>query len=204
MGLMIRSSHPRRRLLHTAAIPKGARVAEYTGHPLTKEQADLSYEDSPITYLFGLGDGKIVIDGHSMASSSTTVATPTAKPKKRTATSGSRPSETSLPPRKSPTTTASTTAAKTKRSATAAQKNAAAHVLNRRNPPPQAAAKKAAQRRAKEPSRPARRPPRAWESIGLKTLPISSVNWVSDALPELFNPISPRRENDSPTRAKRG
>jgi SET domain-containing protein len=68
MGLMIRSS-----AIHaagcytTAAIPKGARVAEYTGHPLTKEQADLSYEDSPITYLFGLGDGKIVIDGHSMA-----------------------------------------------------------------------------------------------------------------------------------------
>lgn len=68
MGLIIRSS-----AIHaagcytTSAIPKGARVAEYTGHHLTKEQADLSYEDSPITYLFGLGDGKIVIDGHSMA-----------------------------------------------------------------------------------------------------------------------------------------
>jgi hypothetical protein len=68
MGLIIRSS-----AIHaagcytTTAIKKGLRVAEYTGHRLTKEQADLSYEDSPITYLFGLGDGEIVIDGHAMA-----------------------------------------------------------------------------------------------------------------------------------------
>jgi hypothetical protein len=68
MGLIIRSS-----AIHaagcytTTAIRKGARVTEYTGHRLTKEQADLSYEDSPITYLFGLGKGEIVIDGHSMA-----------------------------------------------------------------------------------------------------------------------------------------
>jgi SET domain-containing protein len=68
MGLMIRSS-----AIHaagcytTTAIRKGTRVTEYTGHRLTKQQADLSYEDSPITYLFGLGDGKIVIDGHAMA-----------------------------------------------------------------------------------------------------------------------------------------
>ena len=65
MGLIIRSS-----AIHaagcytTAAIRKGT---EYTGHKLSKEQADLSYEDSPITYLFGLGDGEIVIDGHAMA-----------------------------------------------------------------------------------------------------------------------------------------
>jgi SET domain-containing protein len=68
MGLIIRSS-----AIHaagcytTAAIRKGTRVTEYTGHKLSKEQADLSYEDSPITYLFGLGDGEIVIDGHAMA-----------------------------------------------------------------------------------------------------------------------------------------
>ncbi len=68
MGLIIRSS-----AIHaagcytTTAIRKGTRVAEYTGHRLTKKQADLSYEDSPITYLFGLGKGEIVIDGHSMA-----------------------------------------------------------------------------------------------------------------------------------------
>ncbi|MGB7547071.1 MAG: SET domain-containing protein-lysine N-methyltransferase [Terracidiphilus sp.] len=68
MGLIIRSS-----AIHaagcyaTAAIRKGARVAEYTGPRLSKEQADACYEQSPITYLFGLGDGSIVIDGHCMA-----------------------------------------------------------------------------------------------------------------------------------------
>jgi SET domain-containing protein len=68
MGLIIRSSDIHAAGCYTtAAILKGARVAEYTGHHITKEQADLSFEDSPITYLFGLGDGEIVIDGHSMA-----------------------------------------------------------------------------------------------------------------------------------------
>jgi hypothetical protein len=42
-------------------------VAEYTGPRLSKDEADKSYEDSPITYLFGLGSGEIVIDGHCMA-----------------------------------------------------------------------------------------------------------------------------------------
>jgi hypothetical protein len=68
MGLIIRSS-----AIHaagcytTAAIRKGQRVAEYTGPRLTKAQADAAYMNSPITYLFGLGDGSVVIDGHGMA-----------------------------------------------------------------------------------------------------------------------------------------
>jgi hypothetical protein len=68
MGLIIRSS-----AIHaagcytTSALRKGARVAEYTGPRLTKAQADACYQDSPITYLFGLGDGSMVIDGHCMA-----------------------------------------------------------------------------------------------------------------------------------------
>jgi uncharacterized protein len=68
MGLIIRSS-----AIHaagcytTSAIRKGARVAEYTGPRLTKAEADACYDDLPITYLFGLGDGSIVIDGHCMA-----------------------------------------------------------------------------------------------------------------------------------------
>ena len=67
MALMIRSS-----AIHAAGcytntpIRKGSRVAEYTGHLLTKKQADKLYEKSPVTYLFGLGDGSMVIDGHSM------------------------------------------------------------------------------------------------------------------------------------------
>ena len=51
----------------TTPIRKGARVAEYTGPRMSKEQADACYPDAPITYLFGLGRGDIVIDGHSMA-----------------------------------------------------------------------------------------------------------------------------------------
>jgi uncharacterized protein len=68
MGLIIRSS-----AIHaagcyaTSRIRKGRRVAEYTGPRLTKSQADELYEHSPVTYLFGLGDGSRVIDGHCMA-----------------------------------------------------------------------------------------------------------------------------------------
>jgi hypothetical protein len=68
MGLIIRSS-----AIHAAGcyttdrIPKGRQVAEYTGPRLTKNDADELYENSPVTYLFGLGDGSRVIDGHCMA-----------------------------------------------------------------------------------------------------------------------------------------
>ena len=68
MGLIIRSS-----AIHaagcytTTAIRKGALVAEYSGHKLTKAEADQRYENSAVTYLFGLGDGSIVIDGHATA-----------------------------------------------------------------------------------------------------------------------------------------
>jgi SET domain-containing protein len=68
MALIIRSS-----VIHAAGcytttrIRRGARVAEYTGPHIPKDQADADYEDAPITYLFGLGDGAIVIEGHSMA-----------------------------------------------------------------------------------------------------------------------------------------
>ena len=51
----------------TTPIRKGARVAEYTGPRITKEEADALYQNSPITYLFGLGDGSIVIDGEGPA-----------------------------------------------------------------------------------------------------------------------------------------
>jgi SET domain-containing protein len=68
MGLIIRSSSIHAAGCYTTtAIRKGARVAEYTGHPMSKEEADVLYEESPVTYLFGLGRGKIVIDGHGMA-----------------------------------------------------------------------------------------------------------------------------------------
>lgn len=68
MALIIRSS-----AIHasgcytTTAIRKGRRVAEYTGPRLTKAEADADYENSSITYLFGLGDGSVVIDGQCTA-----------------------------------------------------------------------------------------------------------------------------------------
>ena len=68
MGLILRSS-----AIHaagcytTTAIRKDARVAEYTGPLLTRDEADARYKNSPITYLFGLGQGDMVIDGRSMA-----------------------------------------------------------------------------------------------------------------------------------------
>ena len=40
---------------------------EYTGPLIDKDQADLLYADRPITYLFGIGDGTQVIDGHGTA-----------------------------------------------------------------------------------------------------------------------------------------
>jgi SET domain-containing protein len=68
MSLIIRSS-----AIHaagcytTAAIKKGARIIEYTGPRITKEEADEKYQNSPTTYLFGVGNGSYVIDGHSTA-----------------------------------------------------------------------------------------------------------------------------------------
>lgn len=68
MALIIRSSEIHAAGCYTTKrIPKGKRVAEYTGPRLTKDEADTLYEDSPLTYLFGLGDGSVVIDGHCMA-----------------------------------------------------------------------------------------------------------------------------------------
>ena len=68
MSLIVRSSD-----LHaagvftTAAIKKGTKVVEYTGTVITKEEGDVLYEHRDITYLFALGNGSRVIDGHGIA-----------------------------------------------------------------------------------------------------------------------------------------
>jgi uncharacterized protein len=68
MGLIIRSSAIHAAGCYTTVpIRKGARVVEYTGRRIPKELADEKYEDSPTTYLFGIGDGSLVIDGHGTA-----------------------------------------------------------------------------------------------------------------------------------------
>ncbi|SRR5579862_1114134 len=51
----------------TEYIKKGAFVVEYTGPRLTIKEADALYDHHPRTYLFGLTDGKHVIDGNGVA-----------------------------------------------------------------------------------------------------------------------------------------
>jgi len=48
-------------------IKKRTIVVEYTGPLLTYGEADAIYEHSPRTYLFGMVDGKHVIDGDGIA-----------------------------------------------------------------------------------------------------------------------------------------
>jgi uncharacterized protein len=68
MTLIIRSSQIHAAGCYTTApIKKRARIVEYTGPRISKEAADKKYQDSPTTYLFGLGDGSKVIDGHGVA-----------------------------------------------------------------------------------------------------------------------------------------
>jgi uncharacterized protein len=51
----------------TEPIKKKQLVVEYTGPRITIKEADAVYEKSPRTYLFGLTDGKHVIDGDGVA-----------------------------------------------------------------------------------------------------------------------------------------
>ena len=63
-GLIVRSSSIHAAGCYTTLpISKGKRILEYTGPRFTKGEADTRYEHRDITYLFGVGDGKIVIDG---------------------------------------------------------------------------------------------------------------------------------------------
>jgi hypothetical protein len=68
MGLIVRSSFIHAAGCYTTTpVAKGTRVVEYTGAIIDKEEADRRYEHKPITYLFGIGDGSAVIDGHGIA-----------------------------------------------------------------------------------------------------------------------------------------
>ena len=68
MGLIIRSSSIHAAGCYTTtSIAKGARVVEYIGPLIDKDEADLRYENKAITYLFAIGDGTQVIDGHGTA-----------------------------------------------------------------------------------------------------------------------------------------
>jgi hypothetical protein len=68
MALIVRSSAIHAAGCYTTTpVSKGERIAEYTGQRISKEQADTIYLDYPVTYLFGLGDGEVVIDGFCTA-----------------------------------------------------------------------------------------------------------------------------------------
>ena len=68
MTLIIRSSSLHGAGVYTTApIPRGTHVLEYTGPRLTTEETDGLYADSEVTYLYGMADGKTVIDGFGMA-----------------------------------------------------------------------------------------------------------------------------------------
>jgi uncharacterized protein len=50
----------------TAPIRRGARVVEYAGRRMTPEEADRLYDGASRTYLYGLEDGKTIIDGEGL------------------------------------------------------------------------------------------------------------------------------------------
>ena len=50
----------------SAPIRKGTRIVEYAGERITVEEADRRYDGISRTYLYGLDDGKTVIDGHGL------------------------------------------------------------------------------------------------------------------------------------------
>ena len=68
MALVVRPSR-----IHAAGVftntpvRKGTRLIEYSGPRITPEEADRLYTNAPRTYLYGLDDGKTVIDGHGIA-----------------------------------------------------------------------------------------------------------------------------------------
>jgi len=64
----------------TTPIKKGTRIVEYTGPRLSAEEADELYENSSRTYLFGLCNGKHVIDGDGIAAFINHSCTPNCEP----------------------------------------------------------------------------------------------------------------------------
>lgn len=50
-----------------SAVRKGTRLIEYNGPRISPERANELYDGAPRTYLYGLDDGKTVIDGEGIA-----------------------------------------------------------------------------------------------------------------------------------------
>src|SRR5947209_2094781 len=68
MALIIRSSDIHAAGCYTTTpIRKGSLVVEYTGPRIKPDRADEIYDGRSTTYLFGLRNGKQIIDGHGTA-----------------------------------------------------------------------------------------------------------------------------------------
>src|SRR5476649_128399 len=68
MPLFVRPSRIHAVGVYTSTpVRKGERILEYSGPRISAEEADRRYENSPRTYLYGLDDGKTIIDGEGMA-----------------------------------------------------------------------------------------------------------------------------------------
>jgi hypothetical protein len=50
----------------TTPVRRGARIVEYGGPRITPEEADRLYDGASRTYLYGLEDGKTIIDGEGL------------------------------------------------------------------------------------------------------------------------------------------
>src|ERR1700680_852423 len=67
MALVVRPSRIHSVGVYTSTpIRKGARVVEYAGPRITQQEADRRYEGCERTYLYGLNDGKTIIDGEGL------------------------------------------------------------------------------------------------------------------------------------------
>jgi uncharacterized protein len=67
MALVVRPSPIHSVGVYTSTpIRRKTRVVEYVGERITAEEADRRYNGVSRTYLYGLDDGKTVIDGHGM------------------------------------------------------------------------------------------------------------------------------------------
>jgi SET domain-containing protein len=67
-GLIVRSSEIHAAGCYTIGpLRKGQRICEYDGPRLAKKRADERYADRVVTYLFGYGEGSMVIDGFGAA-----------------------------------------------------------------------------------------------------------------------------------------
>jgi uncharacterized protein len=67
MALVVRPSRVHAAgVFTTTPVRKGIRIVEYAGPRITPEEADRLYDGAPRTYLYGLEDGKTIIDGEGL------------------------------------------------------------------------------------------------------------------------------------------